>query len=296
MIDLQYAAETEKLLSGERKRIDAQKKAMEKYVRMAPDSPYTALISDILKKNGESYKLASEYLTAQATASKYEAYEKQGVLTEEEKKLCVLAKEVEQAARLRLTDHKESACLMMERDAVIRFDNKRLKVKAHETLLRCAEGSLAFIEIPKEATERALEHGLYESEKRYYRALREKKELTGFHPFKKMALSREIKKAAVEYNGGLSLLSDTPENKLRHPPLKPLEEWKAQNGTAAEKPADTVEVFVKEKPSGSVEEKADAVETVRLDLGERLHTQRAITDGTLGKAKEKDARENEKEI
>ena len=81
-IDAKYDSDVVKQLAEERKKIDAQKKAMEKYIKMAPQSSYAAMMVDILKQNEESYQLTSQYLSAQATVGKYEAYEKSGVLTE----------------------------------------------------------------------------------------------------------------------------------------------------------------------------------------------------------------------
>ena len=135
---------------------------------MAPQSSYAAMMVDILKQNEESYQLTSQYLSARATVGKYEAYEKSGVLTEEEKKLCTLAKEMEQASQLKLTNHKQNSYLIGERDAFLRFDNKKLMMQAHKGLLNCAKDSLAFIEIPREMTERLLEHGLMAKERKYY--------------------------------------------------------------------------------------------------------------------------------
>ena len=49
-----------------------------------------------------------------------------------------------------------------------KFDNEKLKTQAHKGLLNCAKDSLGFIEIPKEMTERLLEHGLIEGENGAY--------------------------------------------------------------------------------------------------------------------------------
>ena len=292
-IDAKYDSAVVKQLAEERKKIDAQKKAMEKYIKMAPQSSYAAMMVDILKKNEESYQLTSQYLSAQATVGKYEAYEKSGVLTEEEKKLCTLAKEMEQASQLKLTNHKQNAYLIGERDAFLRFDNKKLMMQAHKGLLNCAKDSLAFIEIPREMTERLLEHGLMEKEKKYYEALQAKQDLKGFHPFKKMALNRELQKTAKEYNDGLALLPDTRENKLKHPPLTTLEEWK-KNIMPTEKIEEDLDF-----PVEVIEEKKGPKQT-QLDLGDRIHASKKAAVPTFEKEKvteiQKNTPELEKEI
>ena len=275
-IDAKYDSAVAKQLAEERKKIDAQKKAMEKYIKMAPQSSYAAMMLDILKQNEESYQLTSQYLSAQATVGKYEAYEKSGVLTEEEKKLCTLAKEMEQASQLKLTNHKQNSYLMQERDALLRLDNKKLMMQAHKGLLNCAKDSLAFIEIPKEMTERLLEHGLMAKEEKYYEALQAKQDLKGFHPFKKMALNRELQKTAKEYNEGLALLSDTRENKLKHPPLTTLEEWKKQNSIPEEKIVDSNDGLIHEipveMPIEVIEERSEVTQPIQLDLSDKIHT------------------------
>lgn len=266
-IDSKYDSALVKQLEEERKKIDAQKKAVEKYIKMAPQSTYAAMMVDVLKQNEMSYQLTSGYLSAQVAALKYDTYEKRGVLAEEEKKLFSMAKEVEQAAELRLNNHKQNSYLMMERDAVVRLDNKKLMMQAHARFLHCAKDSLAFIEIPKEMTERLLERGLMEKEKNYYQALQAKEDLVGFHPFKKMALNREIKKMEKEYNEGLALLENTPENKLKHPPLTTLEEWK-KNLIPVEKIQDEFDI-----PEEVIEEKIEPKQT-QLDLGEMIHARK----------------------
>lgn len=296
-IDAKYDSAVVKQLAEERKKIDAQKKAMEKYIKMAPQSSYAAMMVDILKQNEESYQLTSQYLSAQATVGKYEAYEKSGVLTEEEKKLCTLAKEMEQAAQLKLTNHKQNSYLMQERDAFLRLDNKKLMMQAHKGLLNCAKDSLAFIEIPKEMTERLLEHGLMAKEKKYYEALQAKQDLTGFHPFKKMALNRELQKTAKEYNEGLALLPDTRENKLKHPPLTTLEEWKKQNSIPVEKMEYGDDEIACEIPVETfIEEKNDVSQVVQLDLSEKIHTRKIENEPALKKEEEKVVPEIEKEF
>lgn len=296
-IDAKYDSAVVKQLAEERKKIDAQKKAMEKYIKMAPQSSYAAMMVDILKQNEESYQLTSQYLSAQATVGKYEAYEKSGVLTEEEKKLCTLAKEVVQASQLKLTNHKQNSYLMQERDAFLRLDNKKLMMQAHKGLLNCAKDSLAFIEIPKEMTERLLEHGLMAKEKKYYEALQAKQDLKGFHPFKKMALNRELQKTAKEYNEGLALLPDTRENKLKHPPLTTLEEWKKQNSIPMEKMEYGDDEIACEIPVETfIEEKNDVSQVVQLDLSEKIHTRKIENEPALKKEEEKVIPEIEKEI
>jgi hypothetical protein len=275
-IDAKYDSAVAKQLAEERKKIDAQKKAMEKYIKMAPQSSYAAMMVDILKQNEESYQLTSQYLSAQATVGKYEAYEKSGVLTEEEKKLCTLAKEMEHASQLKLTNHKQNSYLMQERDAFLRLDNKKLMMQAHKGLLNCAKDSLAFIEIPKEMTERLLEHGLMAKEKKYYEALQAKQDLKGFHPFKKMAIHRELQKTAKEYNEGLALLPDTRENKLKHPPLTTLEEWK-KNIMPVEKIQEDLDF-----PVEVIEEKKEPKQT-QLDLGDRIHAHKEVAEPTVEK-------------
>ena len=294
-IDAKYDSAVVKQLAEERKKIDAQKKAMEKYIKMAPQSSYAAMMVDILKQNEESYQLTSQYLSAQATVGKYEAYEKSGVLTEEEKQLCTLAKEMEQASQLKLINHKQNSYLMQERDAFLRLDNKKLMMQAHKGLLNCAKDSLAFIEIPKEMTERLLEHGLMAKEKKYYEALQAKQDLKGFHPFKKMALNRELQKTAKEYNEGLALLPDTRENKLKHPPLTTLEEWKKQNSIPVEKMEYGDDEIACEIPVETcIEEKNDVSQVVQLDLSEKIHTRKIENDPVVKKEEEKVIPEIEK--
>ncbi len=296
-IDAKYDSAVVKQLAEERKKIDAQKKAMEKYIKMAPQSSYAAMMVDILKQNEESYQLTSQYLSAQATVGKYEAYEKSGVLTEEEKKLCTLAKEMGQASQLKLTNHKQNSYLMQERDAFLRLDNKKLMMQAHKGLLNCAKDSLAFIEIPKEMTERLLEHGLMAKEKKYYEALQAKQDLKGFHPFKKMALNRELQKTAKEYNEGLALLPDTRENKLKHPPLTTLEEWKKQNSIPAEKMEYGDDEIACEIPiETAIEEKNESPKTIQLDLSEKIHTRKLENEPVVKKEEEKVIPDIQKEI
>ena len=296
-IDAKYDSAVVKQLAEERKKIDAQKKAMEKYIKMAPQSSYAAMMVDILKQNEESYQLTSQYLSAQATVGKYEAYEKSGVLTEEEKKLCTLAKKMGQASQLKLTNHKQNSYLMQERDAFLRLDNKKLMMQAHKGLLNCAKDSLAFIEIPKEMTERLLEHGLMETERKYYEALETKEKLKGFHPFKKMALNRELQKTAKEYNEGLSLLPDTRENKLKHPPLTTLDEWKKQNSIPVEKMEYNNDEIATEIPvEAIIEEVPEAPVTTQLDLGDKIHARKKENEPAVQKGKEKMIGEIEKEI
>lgn len=296
-IDAKYDSAVVKQLAEERKKIDAQKKAMEKYIKMAPQSSYAAMMVDILKQNEESYQLTSQYLSAQATVGKYEAYEKSGVLTEEEKKLCTLAKEMGQASQLKLTNHKQNSYLMQERDAFLRLDNKKLMMQAHKGLLNCAKDSLAFIEIPKEMTERLLEHGLMAKEKKYYEALQAKQDLKGFHPFKKMALNRELQKTAKEYNEGLALLPDTRENKLKHPPLTTLEEWKKQNSIPVEKMEYGDDEIACEIPVETfIEEKNDVSQVVQLDLSEKIHTRKIENEPVVKKEEEKVIPDIQKEI
>ena len=296
-IDAKYDSAVVKQLAEERKKIDAQKKAMEKYIKMAPQSSYAAMMLDILKQNEESYQLTSQYLSAQATVGKYEAYEKSGVLTEEEKKLCTLAKEMGQASQLKLTNHKQNSYLMQERDAFLRLDNKKLMMQAHKGLLNCAKDSLAFIEIPKEMTERLLEHGLMETERKYYEVLETKEKLKGFHPFKKMALNRELQKTAKEYNEGLSLLPDTRENKLKHPPLTTLDEWKKQNSIPVEKMEYNNDEIATEIPvEAIIEEAPEAPVTTQLDLGDKIHARKKENEPAVQKGKEKMIGEIEKEI
>ena len=296
-IDAKYDSAVVKQLAEERKKIDAQKKAMEKYIKMAPQSSYAAMIVDILKQNEESYQLTSQYLSAQATVGKYEAYEKSGVLTEEEKKLCTLAKEMWQASQLKLTNHKQNSYLMQERDAFLRLDNKKLMMQAHNGLLNCAKDSLAFIEIPKEMTERLLEHGLMAKERKYYEALQAKQDLKGFHPFKKIALNRELQKTAKEYNEGLALLPDTQENKLKHPPLTTLEEWKKQNSIPVEKMEYGDDEIACEIPVETfIEEKNDVSQVVQLDLSEKIHTRKIENEIVVKKEEEKIIPEIEKEF
>lgn len=288
-IDAKYDSAVAKQLAEERKKIDAQKKVMEKYIKMAPQSSYAAMMVDILKQNEESYQLTSQYLSAQATVGKYEAYEKSGVLTEEEKKLCTLAKEMEQASQLKLTNHKQNSYLMQERDALLRLDNKKLMMHSHRGLLNCAKDSLAFIEIPGEMTERLLEHGLMAKEQKYYEALQAKQDLKGFHPFKKMALNREIQKTAKEYNEGLALLPNTRENKLKHPPLTTLEEWK-KNIMPTEKIQEDLDF-----PVEVIEEKKGPKQT-QLDLGDRIHAPKEAAVPTFEKEKVTEIQKNTPEL
>ena len=303
-IDAKREADVKKQLADERKRIDAQKKEMEKYVKMAPDSSYAAMIINVIKQNEESYQLAAKYLSAKADVEKYEKYEKLGVLVEEEKKLSVMAKEKEQAARLRLDNHKQSSYALQERDALLKFDNKKLMMQAHAGLLNCAKNSLAFIAIPQEMTERLLEQGLMRSEDKYYDALLKKQNMKGFHPFKKMALDREIKKTAKEYNEGLALLPDTPENKLKHPPLTTLEKWKKQNSIPEEKIADGADELIDEipieisieMPIEAIEEKPNAPQITQLDLSDKIHAVKTIDDPVSEKGIEKTTPEIEKEF
>ena len=296
-IDAKTEADVAKQLSEERKKIDAQKKEMERYIKMAPDSSYAAMIVNILRQNERSYRLASEYLSSMATVAKYESYEKLGVLVEEEKKLCILAKEKEQAAKLRLDNHKQSVYVLDERDALLRFDNKRLMIQAHSELLNCAKASLAFMAVPEEMTSRLLEYGLTEREEKYYQTLQAKQDLVGFHPFKKMALNRELQKTAKEYNEGLSLLPDTRENKLKHPPLTTLDEWKKQNSIPVEQMEYNNDEIATEIPvEAIIEEEPEAPVITQLDLGEKMHTRKKENEPAVQKGKEKMIGEIEKEI
>ena len=297
-IDAKYETVVSKQLSEEKKKIDAQKKEMEKYIKMAPDSSYAAMIVNIIKQNEVGYQLLSQQLSLQATVEKYERYEKRGVLVEQEKKLCILAKEAQRAAELRLTNHKQSAYILQERDALLRFDNQTLMKQAHAALLNCDKDPSPFMAIPKEMTERILEHGLMECESKYYTALQAKRDLVGFHPFKKMALDRELRQIAREYNAGLALLSDTCENKLKHPPLTTLEEWKKQNSIPQEKMAESNEELVEEFPVERMEEEPEEKKTIQLDLGDKIHTHRVTAEPVFKKETivEKKPPKSEKEL
>ena len=301
-IDDKLDAGVAKQLSEERKKIDAQKRVMERYIKMAPDSSYAALISDMLRQNEKSYQLALQYLSSKATVAKYERYEKLGVLVEEEKKLCILAKEKEQAAKLCLDNHKQSCYVLQERNAILRYNNKTLMMEARAGLLHCAKDTLAFIAVPKEMTERLLEQGLTESEGKYYDALQAKQNLIGFHPFKKMALDRRIKRAAEEYNEKRAFLTDTRESKLRHPPLTTLEEWKKQNGVQAEKIVETDDDLFNELPVeipvDTIDEKPMTKQPIQLYLGDKMQTHK-VTDEPVFKKEtvvEKKSSRFEKEL
>ena len=295
MIDAKLEASADKELSEERKKIDAQKKEMEKFIKMAPDSSYAAMISDILRQNERSYQLAAKYLSARSSVERYEEFEKLGVIVEEEKKLCILAKEKEAAAKLCLDNHKQSCFVLQERDAILKFNNKALMMQAHAGLLSCAKDALAFIAVPKEMTERLLEQGLMRSENKYYDALQAKQNLTGFHPFKKMALNREIKTAAKEYNEGRALLTDTSENKQKYPPLTTLEEWKKQNSIPIEKMEYSDDEIACEIPVETfIEEKNDVSQVIQLDLSEKIHTRKIENEPVVKKEEEKVIPEIEK--
>ena len=296
-IDAKLETAAAKELAAERKLIDTQKKEMEKFIKMAPDSSYAAMVSDILRQNEKSYQLTSKYLLAKSNVERYEKYEKLGVMVEEEKKLCILAKENEMAAKLCLDNHKQSCYVLQERDAILKFNNKTLMMQAHAGLLNCAKGTLAFIAVPREMTEKLLEQGLMRSENKYYDALQAKQNLTGFHPFKKMALNREIKNAAKEYNEGRALLTDTPENKLKYPPLTTLEEWKKQNSIPIEKMEYGDDEIAREIPVETfIEEKNDVSQVVQLDLSEKIHTRKIENEPVVKKEEEKVIPEIEKEF
>jgi hypothetical protein len=296
-IDAKLETAAAKELASERKQIDTQKKEMEKFIKMAPDSSYAAMISDILRQNEKSYQLTSKYLSAKSNVERYEEYEKLGVMVEEEKKLCILAKENETAAKLCLDNHKQSCYVLQERDAILKFNNKTLMMQAHVGLLNCAKGTLAFIAVPREMTEKLLEQGLMRSENKYYDALQAKQNLTGFHPFKKMALNREIKNAAKEYNEGRALLPDTRENKLKHPPLTTLEEWKKQNSIPMEKMEYGDDEIACEIPVETfIEEKNDVSQVVQLDLSEKIHTRKIENEPVVKKEEEKVIPDIQKEI
>ena len=296
-IDAKLETAAAKELAAERKQIDTQKKEMEKFIKLAPDSSYAAMISDILRQNEKSYQLTSKYLSAKSNVERYEEYEKLGVMVEEEKKLCILAKENETAAKLCLDNHKQSCYVLQERDAILKFNNKTLMMQAHAGLLNCAKDTLAFIAVPREMTEKLLEQGLMRSENKYYDALQAKQNLTGFHPFKKMALNREIKNAAKEYNEGRALLTDTPENKLKYPPLTTLEEWKKQNSIPIEKMEYGDDEIAREIPVETfIEEKNDVSQVIQLDLSDKIHTVKTVDDPTAQKEEENDIPEIEKEF
>ena len=134
-----------------------------------------------------------------------------------------------------------------------------------------------------------------EKVRKYYDALQAKQNLTGFHPFKKMALNREIKNAAKEYNEGRALLTDTPENKLKYPPLTTLEEWKKQNSIPIEKMEYGDDEIACEMPVETIiEEKNEMSKVVRLDLGDKIHTDKTVDDPTAQKEEEKVIPEIEK--
>ena len=295
-IDAKCDATLSKALSDERKKIDIQKKAMARIVKIAPDSAYSHMISDILRQNEEAYAVASDLLTAQQTAIRYDTYEKRGVITEQEKKLLNLAREVEDAARLKLSDIKESGFLLMERDAVLRLKNSDLQSQAYAGLLNCAKDSLAFVAVPREVTARALEFGLWERERNYYDALKKKAVLTGFHPFKKLSLGMQIKRAEREYNEGLAFLPDAPESRLKHPPLTTLEEWEKKNSAPQEKIDDIGAEVIAEIPVELIEKETDAPRTVQLDLGEKIRAQRVSAEPAFEIEREKEVPESEKEL
>lgn len=207
-VDEKHDAAVARKLAEERRRIDVQKKEMEKYLRLAPDSPYTAMARTLLMQNEENYRLTEQYLLVQATVAKYEAYEKSGVLVEEEKKLYALAKEAEQSSKLVLENHKQSAYLLQECDATMRLDNKQLTMQLHGKLLNCAKDPLGFIEIPAEMTKRILEAGVMERWDAYTRVVQEHKNLKGFHPARSISLQRELKQAEKAYEESISYVQE----------------------------------------------------------------------------------------
>ena len=125
----------------------------------------------------------------------------------------------------------------------------------------------------------------------------EKQDLKGFHPFKKMALNRELQKTAKEYNEGLALLPDTRENKLKHPPLTTLEKWKKQNSIPVEKMEYGDDEIACEIPVETfIEEKNDVSQVVQLDLSEKIHTRKIENEPVVKKEEEKVIPEIENEF
>ena len=269
LIDEKYEASVKKMLAGERKKIDAQKKEMEKIIKLSPNSPYSVQMKKILESNEECYALATQYIKAQAAAEKYGFYQRRGVLTEEDKKISLLAEEMEESARLRLTNAKEKTYLLLERDAVIQLRNENLVDQAKEQLKNCEKDTLAFLSIPNELKENALQQGLWNTEMKYYDKLIEKSKLTGFHPFKMMALNREIKNLKEAYNTGRALVAGG-DGKSKYPDLTTLENWQKSNGGIAK------EKIVNEP---IVEEVAkEPKQPKQLDLSAQMHPKKEMKE------------------
>ena len=290
-INEKYDTEVAKRLSEERKRINTQKKEAVKYLKTVPSSLYAEVISDTLKRNGEGLRLTSQYLTAEANVLKYADYEKHGALTEEEKRLSLLAKELEKATRIRLNDHKQSAYLLLERDAALRLGNEALKKEAHARLLSCERDPFAFVELSRELTVQVADESVKGKEAKYYRLLQEKQNVSGFHPFKKILLKHKIRKTEREYSEGLSLLADASEGSVKYSTLTTLDEWKKRCDPSAEAIVDS-----EWKATCETEVEVKTEQASSLDLSGKIRAERKTLENTLKTVKEKDKGESEKEL
>ena len=135
-----------------------------------------------------------------------------------------------------------------------------------------------------------------ECEEKYYQALQARQALVGFHPFKKMALDRELQRTAREYNEGLALLPDTKESKQKHLPLTTLEEWKRQSRIPVEEIKYGDDVVCEIPMETVVEDKPVTQQAVKLDLSDKIHTDKTAGEPMNEKGKEKAVSEIEKEL
>lgn len=277
-IDVKLDAESKRVLAEEVKLVKSLEKNTKNYIKNAPEGStiklksYDNMYQENIKDNKKSLSLAEEYLKARATRQKYEEYEKNGVITEGEKRICAIAKEIEEAAKLRLENFKDYAYFKQEKIISNSIMSAEMLQKQGK-LLRESELQLAAIVMPREDREKILAQRLDRSEERYYNALREKRDLEGFHPFKKIALNIQISKAADEYNRALTRFNKDKEEKDKRPPLTTLAEKEKSDkelySFVLEKFIESDDEYVMtEEP---IEQPAHEKHTIQLDLSDALN-------------------------
>ena len=289
-IDAKQDAEVKHLLSTEKQLIKDMEASIKRYIRNAPEgstvksSSYSKMFRQTIKDNEESLSLASQYLNARATRMKYEEYEKNGVITEGEKRICAIAKEIEDVAKLRLENFKDYVSFKQEKTILSELNSMGMQQDVLK-LRRESEMQLAAIVVPREDPQLILTQRLDRSEEKYYDALRAKRDLVGFHPFKKMALNREIKKAEEEYNRSLARFNKDKEEQDKRPPLTTLEEKERIEKELYSFPVEEI-IETPEEELDFSKYKIEAKLPKQLDLGDMLHGQKRTPEPTVKKQDE----------
>ena len=82
-------------------------------------------------------------------------------------------------------------------------------------------------------------------------------------------------------------MSDSKENKLKHPPLTTLEEWKRQNRVQAEKIVETDDDLFNQLPAeipvDTIDEKPMTKQPIQLYLGDKIQTHKVTDDPVFKK-------------